>query len=350
MFKCILPYVMLLFTFISCNTEMKYEGVKTFEWNDFQNTQELKSRIFLNDTIVFRPKDVQVCENYLITIDYGGERGLCQIYDLRTKAKIGERISKGNGPLEMLTPRFVKCQSGKIAIWDAQSSIIHKYDVKQFIESESPIPSEVIQLKKNAFVNVGFVNEGIIGQLYDKQYQLCQYDTLGKPLATFAEFPRLKSNDYNDIVKRDAYYMNFTSDEKSTIAICYCMTDLIDLYDLDFNLKKRLHGPDYFFAHFKRIESNQIESSSPIADKCRDAFFVPKSYNDYFTVMYNGRFLSEEGHNSSSDKILSFTWEGKPLDCYHLDKKIVSYDFDEKNKKIYAIAIDPEYVILEYEY
>lgn len=51
---------------------------------------------------------------------------------------------------------------------------------------------------------------------------------------------------YTDTEKLDAYYMNFISNGMNKFAICYCMTDLIEFYDFNGNLHKRIHGPEQF--------------------------------------------------------------------------------------------------------
>lgn len=344
---------MSLFFFISiasCSTDKEYKDMTEFSWENFTDVKDLKSKVFLSEDIVYRPTELQVYENYLVIKDYGGENGCFRIFDIKTKELLGERIPKGKGPLEMLSPRFAQSSKDNIVIWDTQKFILHKYLIHDFITNNSPTPIEIIDLNKELCINVGTTEKGIFGQIYDKEFQLCKYDTSTTHGTKFAEFPSFTYDDYNEVIKRDAYYMNFTSNNTSKIAICYSMTDLIDLYDMNGNFIKRLHGPERFYPHFKMVKSNQIEGAFPMADKCKDAYFVPKNYGNHFTVMYNGRGLNEENHTSSSDKILSFSWEGTPLTCYKLDKQIVSYDFDEKNKKIYAITVDPEYKIIQYDY
>ncbi len=345
-------YFLLLLSVTSCYNEKNkgFDSENIWEWGNIVEIKSLKSTIFLDEEEVFMPMDIEIYDDYLITLDEGGDDGCVQIFDLKTKKKVGERISKGNGPLEMLTPQFVKGTKEYVTIWDMQTSIIHKYRLKDFIDSASLKPFEIIKLNKRGYNNLSIVNDGFVSQLYDKKHQLCRYDTEGNRVSTFAEYPVHNNLDYNEIIKRDAYYMNFISNDTSSIALCYCMTDLIDIYDMNGRLKKRLHGPDYFIPHFEMIESNQVEGAYPIEDKCKDAFFSPKNYGDYFSVLYNGRSLNEENHNTECDKIILFSWEGVPLICYQLDKRIISYAFDEENKKIYAIAVDPEFMILEYDY
>lgn len=335
----------------SCfKTEHKYEHEISWEWSDIKETRKLKSTVFLDEEDVYMPIDLEIYKNHLITLDIGGDDGFFQVFDLNTKKKIGGKIEKGNGPLEMLSPRFVKGTKEHIAVWDMQTSIIHKYHLNEFIDSIFLKPFETIKLNKKGYSNLSIIDKGFISQLYDKNNQLCKYDTEGNEIFHFAKYPSHRELNYNEIIKRDAYYMNFVSNESSKIALCYSMTDLIDIYDMNGGLKKRLHGPDNFIPHFKQINSNKIEGARPIGEKSKDAFFAPKNHGNYFSVMYNGRSLNEENHNSSCDKILIFSWDGVPLICYQLDKKIISYAFDEENKKIYAVATDPEFMILEYDY
>lgn len=342
--------ILLAVGVVSCNTNYEYKNAENFTWNDFQKTEEIQSKVFLSDSLVFKPMDLRVFGNYLVLKDYGGENGCFRVFDLKTKKLVCERITKGSGPLEMLSPQFAKSDKDRIVIWDMQKLLLHEYNVGEFVTDDSPIPTKMTKLDNGIYINIGTTEHGTLRQIYDKDFMLCKYDTITGQSEKFAPFPSFRYEDYHPVIKRDAYYMNFTSDNMSTIAICYSMTDLIELYSMDGYLIRRMHGPDGFFPYFKMSSSESIEGASPIEDKCRDAYFAPRNHGDYFTVMYNGRHLNEENHSSSSDKIFSFSWKGDPLVCYNLDKKIVSYDFDTNNKKIYAIAIDPEYMIIEYDY
>lgn len=156
--------------------------------------------------------------------------------------------------------------------------------------------------------------------------------------------------EFTNIEKRDAYYMNFTTNQSDRIIICYYMTDLIEVYNEKVNLIKRIHGPDQFFSHFKEYSEGEISSSISVKSLNRDAYFSPESAGDGFMVLYNGGYIDDPNHSVFCDKLFSFNWDGEPNVIYNLDDPIFTFSVDSDNKKIYGISETPEFHIVEYSY
>lgn len=341
--------IVILVLFVSCKHDIRYNSVSLYDWNDFKHIQELNSEVYLDETNVFHPTNLEIYGNYLILLD-NGEKGFFQIYDIETKKKIAERISKGEGPLDMISPNFVKSDSLYITVWDMITSKVLKYEIDDFVNGDSSNLHIKTKLNSTSYISLSVLGEDFVGQKFGEDSLLCIYDHFGNEKKQFANYPETNEV-YNDAILSDAFYFNMVSDAKNKVAICYSMTDLIDIYDSSTGkLLIRLFGPDHFVPYFKQTEVDNIISGHPIEDKCKDAYFVPKNYNNKLYVMYNGRKLSEEEHDSSSDKIFTFTWDGEPNDYYKLDKRIVSYAIDTKHSKIYAITKDPEYHIIVFKY
>ena len=156
------------------------------------------------------------------------------------------------------------------------------------------------------------------------------FDKQGQKIRSFAGFPDGVKSEPNE-QRSDMYQMGYVSNGKDRVAITYYMTDIIEVIDAEGNVLRHLQGPEKF----------SYEAG-------KDAFFSPKNAGDSFFVLYNGRNRNEENHNSSCNKLLSFSWDGTPERVYTLDDPIFTYCVDVQKRKVYGVSTTPEYHIVEY--
>ena len=170
-----------------------------------------------------------------------------------------------------------------------------------------------------------------IGYQYARDSLLYMFDESGQKLKAYAGYP-IGSGSVSTEERSDIYQMGYVSNGKDKVAATYYMTDVIEIYDAEGNLVKHLEGPEGF----------------EYTKGGKDAFFSPRNAGDSFFVLYNGRSRTEEGHNSSCSKLLSFSWDGKPECVYTLDDPIFTFCVDVKHRKVYGVSTTPEYHIVEY--
>jgi len=111
-------FVLVLFTSLSCTHKSRFQKATVITRNDFKTTQSLIGSVVQFDNEVLKPTHLQVFDSLLFTINTREER-LIHIFDLKDKKKIGERITAGNGPDEMLQPRIVRLTKSlyRFLIW-----------------------------------------------------------------------------------------------------------------------------------------------------------------------------------------------------------------------------------------
>jgi hypothetical protein len=232
---------------------------------------------------------------------------------------------------------------------DMATFTMFEYKDIDFINDPAPDPIRRIKLDTPVFIDAEIVNGHIVGYFDDNQYQLNVFDLNGKGVNKIVHYP-VSPVPFSDMEKKEAFYMNFTTDGIDKIAICYYMTDLIEIYDVNGSLQKRLHGPEQFISRFKEYRNGEITGSSPVKGYNRDAFFSPENAGEEFFVLYNGGSIDDPDHSSLCKLLLSFTWNGIPQKIYNLDDPISNFTVDQDNKKIYGISRTPEYHIVEYSY
>lgn len=337
-----------IFILFSCSQKDKYLDAQSFDFNDFETEIELKGKVLEFDDLIMNPSGLQVYDSILMTLEYSGER-LCNVYNLNTKKKIGERLTRGQGPNEMLMPSFIDNDGESVQMIDMATSTIYKYDLMDFIENADPQPISKIKLAESINSDIQLIGDKFVGYPYFKQHQLYVFDIEGKKVGEFADFPR-SSIDYSDMERTDAYYMGFASNGIDRIAICYYMTDLIEIYDSFGVLKNSMHGPEHFFSHFKEVHDANGITSQQVKGKNRDAYFSPRSAGNQLFVLYNGGYVDEKGHSSYCKKLFSFSWDGIPQRIYVLNDAIFTFCVDKKKNKIYGVGNYPDNHIVEYSY
>lgn len=323
----LLGFIILVCMLFSCSENES--GIERFSWSDFENTVELKGRTIDFEDAVVMPFSIQVHDSVLVTLE-PARNVFCQLFDLNREVRIGERLKMGEGPDEMIMPMFVHNGKG-LQLIDLSSSVLYSYTVSDFIENEVPVPVDKIKLEENVDGEMQVLNNHYLGYQYSKDAQLYLFEQSGKKAKALVGFPE-KYAALPPEKRSDILQMGFVSNGQDRVAVTYYMTDLIEIYDTDGNLVKRMQGPEQF----------------DYTATGKDAFFSPKNGGDSFWVLYNGEERNKEGHKSSCGKLLSFSWDGVPRCVYLLDDPIFTFCVDKKNRRIYGVSTTPEYHIVEY--
>lgn len=339
--------VLALLVLCSCNQSNVYQHATSINRNDFKTMQSLVGSDVEFDSLILKPRQLQLYDSLLITYNSGADK-LFHIFNMKTKKKIGECISMGQGPTEMLQPFFVPSKDS-VTIFDMATSTLSTYCIPEFISEKEPIPSVRIKLKEQIFGGISFLGKNLIGSMYIPEYPLCLFNQDGEKVQGFGAYP-VSDIKYTDREIIDAYRAIVTTNLTDRVAVCHYFTDLIDIYNKDGVLEKRIHGPEHIFPHFKEYVDGNIVSSKAVKGTYRDAFYSPVSVGEDFFVLYNGKSVEEKGYNLLAKEIFVFGWDGKPKQHFVLDKGVFRIAVDQLNKKIYGISDEPEYHILEFAY
>ncbi|WP_459190094.1 BF3164 family lipoprotein [Parabacteroides sp. APC149_11_2_Y6] len=339
--------LLLLSTMLACTSSNKYQHSISINKNSFPIKQALYGSNIEFDSILMKPFQLQVYDTLLITYNQNTDK-LFHIFNLKSKKKIGERISMGQGPTEMIMPWFIQNQD-VISIFDMGTSTISKYTISEFITNPDPIPYQQIKIKEQFFGEIGFLGENIIGSLYRPEYPLYLFNNAGEQIKGFGSYP-ISNFNYTNAEIIDAYRSIIITNQVDRVAICHFFTDLIDIYDNNGTLISRIHGPEHFFPKFKEYTDGNVITTRPVNKTYKDAFYSPVNVGDDFFVLYNGKNVGEKDYNLLAEKIFVFDWEGTPKKIFSLDQGISRISVDKRNKKIYGISNEPEYHIVEYSY
>lgn len=346
LFLCTFLTAML---FVSCGKKVSspYQHATRIEWQDFEK-QELVERKIEFDEPVMQPTQLIVMDSLLITINRRTEK-LLHLFNLNTKKKIGEQITMGQGPDEMISPCFIFAQDS-VRLYDMVNSVVCTYGVDEFVSASSPVSSRRYKLSEaNFFSELVMLKDKLAGISYRPDAPCYLFDASGQKMEAIGSYPDGEAV-YTDLEKVDAYRAIPASNGIDRLAVCHFFTDLIDIYSDSGELVKRLYGPDHFFTRFAEFNDGVRMGSRANPDYYRDAFYSPVSTGDELWVLYNGKFVNKPGYNLLAEDILVFSWEGIPLRHYHLNSGVSRIAVDPNKRRIYGISSDPEYHIVEFSY
>lgn len=343
-----LRYLVLIFFFLSsCSFKDKYKNATLFTFKDFKTTKDVKSRNVVLDSMVMEPYSLSVVDSMLLVIESGRDKHV-YVYDLKRKKQIIGRIDYGQGPSDMLMPQIVGHTDKTISIFDFEMSKLFDYDKESFLKKGNIKPLKVTKIGGAFTVDVELLNNKLLGTCSDKCRQIRIIDIITNKSKYIAPYP-ISNVDFSTTEKQQAFYMNFTTNKINRLAIAYYMTDLLEFYSLKGDVRKRLYGPENFISRFKRFSNGNFSGARPVKGANRKAYFCPQYSEDSFYVLYNGKAKGEKNYSSSCNKLFSFSWDGIPQTIYNLDVPIFNFTIDEKQNKIYGIANEPEYRIVEYD-
>lgn len=335
--------------FVSCSPEKKdFADASLVGYVDFENVIDLKAEAVDMDSFIWAPIQLQVYDTILAVMNSKTDK-LVHLFDLKSKKKIAEHISVGQGPWEMLVPRFVENDKSSVQISDLMTSVVSKYAFCDFVKQEEPISIERVTLEKRPFGEIRLLDKNFIGPARKSSCLLYKYNEHGEFVDSIGHYPEV-SWETTDAEKNDMYAFSFATNLHDKIAICYNWTDLIDIYGSNGKLCNRIHGPKFFVSHFKEFNDGKVTSTSAVKNQTRDAFFCPVNVGDEFWVLFSGKSESEENYSILANQILVYGWDGTPRKVLNLDKGIFAFTVDKKNKKIYGISDEPDFHIVGFSY
>ena len=339
--------------FYSCQYTSKYKDAHSFNYNDIPMAKVLNGKTVNLEDSVIMPVQLSVVNAELLLLNIRTEMFIHK-FNLSSMRKTGESVPFGRGPNEMLEARKIQVVDSSIWLYDKMARKIHKYNMNDFCYSDDPEVKRTVHYKE-FLDDISILSDNIFVvtklPLSDENYnRLFFFDMDGNLISQKGYLP-------DDGVKKtffeygQATLCNLAVNllEKK-ICLTYKLTDLIEIYDFEGNLLKRIHGPEKFFAQIRQNNENNGEITiAPLKGKTRDAYFCPVNYNNEIWTLYSGQYWGDSNNNELLSTIIVFDWEGNPLRHYKLDPSVFTFTFDEQNKKIYAITNDPEFHIVKFD-
>lgn len=336
----------------SCTQKEQYKHCSTFSNERLAQlpSHTLSGKKLVFDQDVQNPVKLALIDSVLFLTNMNTSI-LLDKYDIKNLQKAGDCIPFGSGPNEMLIVNSIQRTDSTAWLFDQSQNKLYQFMLSDLITQQEPSPINTIKLDMPVDnVLVLSPNSIVATTLNPENKRLSFFDKTGKCVRNVSAYPDF-GEEMSEYERIESFACQaILSIDKQHIILTYKRTDLIEIYDLNGNLKSRTQGPDLFFPSLKqRTDGEHIRVVSDTG-KNFDAYFNPCIYKDEIFVLYSGLEFDGEKANYLLDRIIVFNLSGNPIRQYKLSEPIFNFTIDPESKKIYGISDDPEFHIVEFCY
>jgi len=337
--------VTVLFT--SCHKSEKYENASIFSFKDFKITTKLNATTIDFDEPIMRPWLFVKSDSLLIILNLR-TNNMLYVYNINSREKVGEFISWGNGPNDLLGIKNMQLVDSDLYLSDNQKRTIYKYDINDFHKSTD----DIIPIQKVAiddfFSNLVYTDNGYVATAFNPENKrLTFYNSKGEKKFSAGEYPYF-GKELTHIEKMEGFRSLIAVSQKyKRIYLFGLSTDLIEIYDFQGMLIKKMHGPEQIFPQVKEVSEGDVYRISAAGSIF--TFSSLMIVDDEIYVSYSGHHQERGTDHPARYNILVFDMDCNPLRNYELSKPIASFTVDPVTKKIYATSNVPDYHIVIFE-
>jgi hypothetical protein len=258
--------------------------------------------------------------------------------------KLGEIIFYGSGPDEMLSVADIDFV-GPNEFWahDIVSSNMKKFDLNVFIDSITATMTDFVTFGAPILTTSFIDNNRFFTTTQDinPPSRFHAFDLNGEKLGLYSSSYPDYGQELPITVKVDVFWAWPTvHPDREKFLIAYEYLDLLEIYDKDLTLQKRIHGPHQFLPDFDIRERGGYPFMQRIYERTKYAYVSLCSDENMIFLLYGeGRTRSKgEGEEAIHyNHIVSIDWEGNPLGYYELDHGVTSIAVDWKEKVIFGL-------------
>jgi hypothetical protein len=340
-----------VFFLLSCsdNGQKKFKDAAYYDYEDFGDPICLKGEILSLDTI-WKPIRIWTEDSLLVFIESMQDYHV-DTYHKTKGYKIAENISRGMGPNEQLSCWTLQFTSKHVWAFDMQASTIIAYPKADFLTQSYILPEKTIRLKDVFATGLIYLpNDSVVASsLADIHHLLSVYNRDGiKDTSKIIPYPEIYSLALSGSVAKRIFENRIYYNEKNNrIVLFYVYTDLIDIYDTNFNLLARIHGPDQFIPELSVSQIEGIQHIHMQKDKTKFAYLSGYLTSNEIWALYYG-IVPEQG-KELQNRIFVYDYNGRPLRRYQLEYPVSTFCIDDDNHIIYGLSEQPDPCVVQFK-
>ncbi len=315
----------------------------SFDISSFSDKRNLSGKK-LDLGLVFSPVSIFYQDSLLFISSINQDFNMPVFNSKENFKKLGEIISYGSGPDEMLSAADIDFVGPK-EFWahDVVSSNMKKFNLNILIDSISVNMNDFV-IFGGPILSVSYLNNDrffTTTQDINPPSRFYAYDLNGNRLNQYASSYPDYGQDLPITVKVDVFWAWPTvHPNREKFLIAYEYLDLLEIYDKDLRLQKRIHGPHQFLPDFDIKERGGYPYMQRIYERTKYAYVSLCSNENMIFLLYGeGKTRSKEEGEAAIhyNHIVSIDWEGKPLGYYELDHGVTSIAVDWKERVIFGL-------------
>ena len=284
------------------------------------------------------------------------------VYDLKNNRRVGAVFRRGRGPNDLVgfSSRVqMNTDKGFAAVLDGAQNMFMVFPLEvltrmasgdtnhvftpyaKFCHDEIRF-SDISALDTNVFVGLPFRIPGAAVAVDHRFVFYYMQDNLTVEKGGYYRSPEMTFPEEMNAFAFNGKLINRNDGKR--IVIPNELTDRIEIYDGQGDLIRLVRGPDHFDPDVVKISKGNMISYNP-GEKYRYAYLYPVAKEGGFWAIYYGASYEEcmalDAENRFTS-ILSFDWDGNPLDKYIIPADVRFFGVDESRGLIYGIIMTEE--------
>lgn len=335
----------LLFFILACNKNetSTYSELDTHFYRDKINIIKQLRGEKVNLGMVLAPVQLFFYDSLLFISSVGLDYNL-SVYDSKNNhEKIANLFSNGAAPEELFSSYSMYFEDDStLWVYDIVLSQAKKFNIKSYNDS---LLINFLKLKNFALpvVEIAFLNSDKIvttTQDINPLNRFYLFDTNTDSIQHAAEYPNYIEELPKTAVTEVYSAKLISSISQDRILLAYEYTDLIEIYDGQLNLLKRVQGPDNFPPIFKLKDRGGAQVMQRLYNKTRLAYQGIETDGKFLYLLYGGgkTVSPDDGEDAiHHNQIVVMNWDGEFIELLYLDHAVTSVAIDGKNKIIYGL-------------
>jgi hypothetical protein len=291
-------------------------------WAALQDPPLLQGELLYDGDSLARPFDIGIVGQYLVVID-AHERASLHILESETGLYIGSFGEYGSGPMEITGVWSIDVWRELSWVYNLNQRRFIGYDLSVVQSGERPVATTSIHIESygtltdprwisdSLILSPGLFNTGRLG-FFNAKGELIRE---AGPLPPGPHITPVS-------VRQHAYQssMAFNAD-RSKLVLATMHADRLEIFRSDGELVTIVTGPIGFEPIYE-VASN-IDGAPIMATdvELRFGYVGVDATDDYIYALYSGRVRGEySGNASMGDQLHVFTWSGKPIHVFKLDR------------------------------
>ena len=311
---------------------------RNFEWKDFGEARQLEAE-FLDVEFWGLPVEGQiVSDSLLITLNANGN--LLSFYNINSGVLISENLRRGRGPGELLSTSQMQICGDSMWVFDIFQTGLFCFGITDLLENKDY--KVLHEIRSDAFTNDMICIDrdmNVLAYTSDAPFsRFSVYDCQGSLKKSYGSLPFFEESSAELTMQNVEAKFALASDGK--IIAAYKRADILEIYSPDFELLRRVQGPDGFLSdgEVEKLDASRFRIKP--AENSRDAYFRPCVTRDEIWVIYSGRKFDKNSKLPSHFKedIFVFDHDLNPLRAYKTNIPFYSISVDPAKRCIYSLT------------
>jgi len=275
------------------------------------------------------------------------------IINIKQNEFITSTCRKGRGPNEIVHPltlnRSISNQRS-FKVYSRFKYSFFNFNIDSILVDKNYLPKPTITFKEPYLIPVHLPNHQYmaIGPFENGRYRIS--DSLGKNHTYKFDYPQ--DPDHKNVPKKfksKVYQGNFCLQSNGNhFAFGALNSGILEFFQATQDKILKIKNWHFYYPEY-RIKPDPNKISAPLSPDNKFAFPAMSGTENYLYVLYSGRnFRKYQSRIIYGKDILVFTWSGKPVLHYSLDKEIWGFSVNDKDQTLYGITNLPEPALIKF--